>query len=195
MGGANGANRLSGNAIPEAFVFGERAGRHAARSTPTRWDPKDAARTIEEMAAPRVHARDGTNARTGEMWNELQALMWDKVGVLRDEARLKTALARIREMRTVAESNFGRHGDGRFDMELQDTFDLRAALLTAETVALTALARTESRGAHQREDLPEADPAFERNQIVRLDGDGNPVTEWAEVVRANYSLLPVEAVK
>ena len=70
-----------------------------------------------------------------------------------------------------------------------------AALLVAETVALTALARGESRGAHQREDLPDADPALERNQIVRLDGDGNPVTDWADVVRAEYDLAPVEAAE
>ena len=194
VGGANGANRLSGNAITEAFVFGERAGHHAARSSPAEWKPKDATRAIELIAAQGDHIRVETNAWTGRMWIELQALMWDKVGVLRDEARLKSALARIREMRTEAENNFGRHSSGRFDMEIQDAFDLRSALLTAETVALSAITRTESRGAHQREDLPNADPAFERNQVVQLDGDGNPVTDWAEVVRADYTLSPVETV-
>ena len=194
VGGANGANRLSGNAITEAFVFGERAGHHAARSSPAEWKPKDATRSIELIAAQGDHIRVETNAWTGKMWIELQALMWDKVGVLRDEARLKSALARIREMRTEAENNFGRHSSGRFDMEIQDAFDLRSALLTAETVALSAITRTESRGAHQREDLPNADPAFERNQVVQLDGDGNPVTDWAEVVRADYTLSPVETV-
>ena len=195
VGGANGANRLSGNAITEAFVFGERAGRHAARSSPAEWKPKDATRSIELIVAQGAHTRVETNAWTGKMWIELQALMWDKVGVLRDKARLKTALARIREMRTEAANKFGRHSGGHFDMEFLDAFDLRSALLTAETVALTALARTESRGAHQREDLPDADPAFERNQIVQLNDNGNPVTDWAEVVRADYSLSPVETVK
>jgi len=195
VGGANGANRLSGNAITEAFVFGERAGRHAARSSPAEWKPKDATRSIELIVAQGAHTRVETNAWTGKMWIELQALMWDKVGVLRDKARLKTALARIREMRTEAANKFGRHSGGHFDMEFLDAFDLRSALLTAETVALTALARNESRGAHQREDLPDADPAFERNQIVQLNDNGNPVTDWAEVVRADYSLSPVETVK
>ena len=96
-------------------------------------------------------------------------------------------------MRTDAQGAIGHHGNGRFDMELQDVFDLRASLLTAETVALVALTRRESRGAHQREDLPEADPALERNQVVRLDGAGNPTTDWAAVVRADYDLAPVGA--
>jgi len=197
VGGANGANRLSGNAITEAFVFGERAGRHAARSASAGWATEDAAPILDVIAAAGARTRPpGSDAaRTGEMWRELQGLMWDKVGILRTEDAMTQALARIRTLRADAREAIGHHGDGRFDMELQDVFDLRASLLTAETVAMTALQRRESRGAHQREDLPNANPAFERNQIVRLDGDGNPVTDWAEVVRADYNLVPVEAAE
>jgi succinate dehydrogenase/fumarate reductase flavoprotein subunit len=197
VGGANGANRLSGNAITEAFVFGERAGRHAARSTSAGWATEDAAPIIDDIAAVSArHRQPGSDpARTGDMWRELQDLMWDKVGVLRTEDAMTQALARIRTLRADARDAIGHHRDGRFDMELQDVFDLRASLLTAETVAITALQRRESRGAHQREDLPDAIPALERNQIVRLDGDGNPVTDWAEVVRADYNLAPVEAAE
>ncbi len=195
VGGANGANRLSGNAIPEAFVFGERAGRYASGSGPAGWRAEDAAPALDEIAevSARTRPRGSDAARTGEMWRELQDLMWVKVGVLRTEDGMTEALSRIRAMRVEARDVIGHHDDGRFDMELQDVFDLRAALLTAETVALTALERRESRGAHQREDLPAADPALERNQVVRLDGEGNPVTEWAAVVRAGYDLAPVEA--
>jgi succinate dehydrogenase/fumarate reductase flavoprotein subunit len=159
--------------------------------------PSHAAPGVDDIAQvrDRTRARGTDAARTGEMWRELQGLMWDDVGVLRTEDGMRRALARIRAMRADARDAIGHHGDGRFDMELQDVFDLRAALLCAETVALAALQRRESRGAHQREDLPAADPALERNQIVRLDGDGNPVTEWAAVVRADYDLAPVEAAQ
>ncbi len=195
VGGANGANRLSGNAIPEAFVFGERAGRHAARAAPGGWRAADAADAVERLRAVRTRTPAGGTgaARTGEMWRARQELMWDDVGILRTAAGLTNALARIRAMRTDALDAIGHHGNGRFDMEVQDVLELRAALLTAETVALAALARRESRGAHQREDLPDADPALERNQVVRLDGDGNPTTDWEAVVRAGYDLAPVEA--
>jgi succinate dehydrogenase/fumarate reductase flavoprotein subunit len=55
---------------------------------------------------------------------------------------------------------------------LFDWFELRASLLAAEAVATAALARTESRGAHQRLDFPDSDPAFARNRIVALDKPG-----------------------
>ena len=45
------------------------------------------------------------------------------------------------------------------------------------------------------EDLPDTDPALERNQLVRLDSDGNPVTEWCEVIRGEVDLAPVEAAE
>ena len=55
-----------------------------------------------------------------------------------------------------------------FDQVLIGWFDLRNMLLVAESVALTALARTESRGAHQREDHPGLEDNWCINQIVRL---------------------------
>ena len=63
-------------------------------------------------------------------------------------------------------------GDGgRFDMRRIDWFDLRNMLLVARVVALAALQRTESRGAHQREDFPGMLPEWRVNQVARL-GDG-----------------------
>jgi succinate dehydrogenase / fumarate reductase, flavoprotein subunit len=55
---------------------------------------------------------------------------------------------------------------------LADWFELRAGLVAAEAVARAALAREESRGAHQREDFPAADPAWDRRQYLRMTGAG-----------------------
>ena len=55
-------------------------------------------------------------------------------------------------------------------MQRIDWFDLRNMLLVARTVVLAALRRTESRGAHQREDFPGMLPAWHANQVVRLSG-------------------------
>jgi succinate dehydrogenase/fumarate reductase flavoprotein subunit len=182
VGGANGANRLSGNAIPEALVFGERAGRfaaEAAKGARSGWAAKDAAPALEPLAALKSRARPAgaPAAETGRMWRELQTLMWNDVGLLRTEAGLARALDRIRALRDDL-ARFAPSALAAFNTELQEWFDLRAALTVAESVALAALNRRESRGAHQREDFPASDAALEKTQVIRRNGDGI-AAEWA----------------
>ena len=57
---------------------------------------------------------------------------------------------------------------GAFDLRRLEWFDLRNMLLVARAVAMAAVARSESRGAHQREDFPEMLPAWQFNQLARL---------------------------
>jgi succinate dehydrogenase / fumarate reductase, flavoprotein subunit len=166
VGGANGANRLSGNAITEALVFGRRAGRSAAeRAAGIAAQPfrSEAARaTLDLIAASAA----GGGPNTAEMIATLQAIMADDVGPLRDAARLRRALARIEEL----SDGLGDHPCGAptaFDLRRLEWFDLRNMLLVARSVAATALAREESRGAHQREDFPDTAPAWRVNQTVR----------------------------
>jgi succinate dehydrogenase/fumarate reductase flavoprotein subunit len=103
------------------------------------------------------------------MVQRLQAIMSDDVGPLRTGDKLKRALNGIRELTTMlGERPFG--DGGHFDMVRLDWFDLRNMLLVAHTVALAALNRTESRGAHQREDHPGMLPKWRVNQVARLDG-------------------------
>ena len=173
IGGPNGANRLSGNAITEALVFGERAGRAAARATsgrPQAWTDAAAApmRDVLQASGP---ANDTGNAAADIA--DLQALMADNVGPFRDEARLTAALARIRALRTALPGRKPRRAAG-YDAAFKDWLELRNMALTAEAVTLPALYRRESRGAHQREDFPDSDPAWQVNQIVSLhDGQLN----------------------
>ena len=168
VGGANGANRLSGNAITEALVFGRAAGRSAAarwRSTPsTSWVKSDP-----------FHKTDGAPLRfnPAEMLTRLQDVMQDHVGPFRTRDGLERALKEIRAMR-----------DALGDMSLDtapcfqpghdaarlDWLDLRNMVQVAETVAHAALLRTESRGAHQREDHPGMDEAWRANQVIQLQG-------------------------
>jgi succinate dehydrogenase/fumarate reductase flavoprotein subunit len=86
---------------------------------------------------------------------------------LRTPDKLTLALARIDDLtRELGEHPFG--SGGPFDMRRIDWFDLRNMLLVARTVAAAALRRTESRGAHQREDCPGMLPEWRVNQLVRL---------------------------
>ncbi len=169
IGGSNGANRLSGNAITEALVFGERTGALAAERAANKqlaWSHEAAA-----AALALTEATGPARPDIAAMIVELQALMADKVGPFRTEAGLGEALASIRGMAAdLGDAPPGTPGPD--DMSRIDWFDLRTMLLVAETVATAALARTESRGAHQREDFPGLLEAWTLNQIVSLqDGE------------------------
>ena len=93
--------------------------------------------------------------------------MQDHVGALRSQAGLTRARDTI--VRLTREIGDAPPGDGKsFDMRRIDWFDLRNMLLVARAVTEAALARTETRGAHQREDHPQPSPDWALNQFVRL---------------------------
>src|SRR5499427_4447037 len=127
VGGANGANRLSGNAVTEALVFGRRAGRSAAeRVQGRRGRPleRNAARDALDLLA--ADAAPGA-PNTAEMVATLQATMADQVGPLRDQERLEAALATIEDLTGALGERPA--GDGRpFDLMRLDWLDLRNML-------------------------------------------------------------------
>ncbi|MFV0514210.1 MAG: FAD-binding protein [Jhaorihella sp.] len=196
VGGANGANRLSGNALSEAMVFGERAGRMAAQDVAgcaQGWSEAAAAHALALLE--QVHARaeatpEGAVAETTRTWRDLQALMWDKVGLMRTEDGLTEALAEIRAM-SAALPDLTLARGARFNSVVEEWFELRGALQCAEAVTLSALNRCESRGAHQRLDHVETDPTFERNQVVRLR-DGRLESEWVALTRIDPARMEKE---
>jgi succinate dehydrogenase/fumarate reductase flavoprotein subunit len=73
-----------------------------------------------------------------------------------------------------------------FNPDLHDWFELRAMLMTAEIVVRSALARTESRGAHQREDFPVADYRLLKNQVIEIK-DGEMTLRWIIPSRVDRS--------
>jgi succinate dehydrogenase/fumarate reductase flavoprotein subunit len=188
VGGANGANRLSGNAIPEAFVFGERAGRFAASHQGSRAGISEAeAEAVFDEARPVMTAKKPPDGGAGGVMRDLQKIMWEEVGLIRTTAGIASALAKIRDMRANVLPSIAIEADAPFNQALQDWFDLRNGLLCAESVALSASNRKESRGAHQMEDIPETSADLEKNQVVTMAGDALTL-RWQDVTRISYVL-------
>jgi succinate dehydrogenase/fumarate reductase flavoprotein subunit len=188
VGGANGANRLSGNAITEAFVFGARAGSVAAEKAKPesgKWDEKSADESRQRLEGFRANSQKDGIAPIA-LQAELQELMWEQVGPFRTGDKLAAALARIETMQKEHLRRLRIGGAREFNLDLHDAFELRAMLTTAEAVVRSALARTESRGAHQREDFPNTDARCLKNQVVELK-DGELLTRWIAPVRLNRS--------
>ncbi|WP_225121521.1 FAD-dependent oxidoreductase [Bradyrhizobium sp. BRP22] len=169
IGGANGANRLSGNAITEAFVFGARAGHHAALHASKQsivWSPDAVGPTMDLLR--RATRRDTPN--TAAVIASVQSVMSDKVGPFRTDGKLRSAIESLAAIGNELGSDPIASSPGGVDPVLVDWLDLRNMLLVAQAVALPALARTESRGAHQREDYPGLDDGWGIHQIVELAG-------------------------
>jgi succinate dehydrogenase/fumarate reductase flavoprotein subunit len=184
VGGANGANRLSGNAITEAFVFGRRAGTaagEASKSRTLRTAPELSAAAAERQRALRGGRRPGGRAPVA-LQAELQELMWNNAGPFRTGAKLAAALQRIDDMGKHELPNLFTPDSHPFNLDLQDALELNAMLLTAEAVISSALARNESRGAHQREDFPDADAMLLKNQTVELQ-NGALTSHWVSPVK------------
>ena len=165
VGGANGANRLSGNAITEALVFGRKAGRSAAaRASSAKGKRVD--QTAFGEAADRLRQGRGTadfNPAAGI--ETLQAVMQKEVGPFRTGVGLQRALEEIDALHAGLAGSKPASGK-RYDSELADWLDLSTMLGVARCVTASALARAESRGAHQREDFPGLDAAWQKNQTI-----------------------------
>ena len=178
VGGANGANRLSGNAITEAMVFGECAGREAAAAaagTAHGWTAPGAGGAVERLRST-LDTHAGSGAPANVLQRKLQEIMWDDAGPFRTGDRLGRALDGIHQVRE-SPAAVGPAED--YNLDVQDRLELRAMLTTAEAVVRAAIGRAESRGAHQRLDYPESDPGLVRNQVVEMKG-GEVAARWPD---------------
>ncbi len=182
----NGANRLGSNSLPECLVFGARAGRHAARfvrehSPGDRATLTTLARDEARRIAERYLSKKGGRERIAGLRTEMQTAMESGAGIFRDDATLRQTCATLADLQ-------GRMGQLRlddhsrsFNTELTAALELEFMVDIAETVAHSALARTESRGSHQRTDYPRRDDARFLKHTLIYRTDGAPRTELLAV--------------
>ena len=170
-GGVHGANRLGGNALADTQVFGRRAGEAAAKNALLKKDEKYEDVIMEQATAEqdRIQSlfKDG-EYYPFEIRKELQEVMWKYVAIIRNREGLKTAIARIKELKEML-ARVKVPSVDVYNKDLQDALEaeklLEVALLTAES----ALIREESRGAHFREDYPETRDEWKKSIVLNRD--------------------------
>jgi len=156
----HGANRLGGNALLECIVMGRRAGEAAADHAQKTGHGSGAEEQLRRETDRIERTLNGEGTENVEaLKNELRKVMWDKLGIFRDEAGITEALTRIRQ---IEERSFDiRVGDpGKtFNFALIEATELENLLDLAEVITMGAFMRRESRGAHARTDYPARDDA------------------------------------
>ncbi|AKZ57718.1 succinate dehydrogenase, flavoprotein subunit [Streptomyces ambofaciens ATCC 23877] len=180
----HGANRLGTNSLLDINVFGKRAGIAAAEYA-QKADfvelPEDPASLVVGQIE-RLRASTGTE-RVAELRRELQECMDANVMVFRTEQTIKTAVEKIGELRARYKNVSIQDKGRRFNTDLLEAVELGNLLDLAEVMAVSALARKESRGGHYREDFPNRDDVnFMRHTMAyREVGD-----DGAESIRLDY---------
>jgi fumarate reductase flavoprotein subunit len=125
----------------------------------------------------------------------LQALMWDKAGILRDAAGLAEAASGLDALEAQLDATGVEARARGFNMAWQDWLNLKSLTLVSRAIVTAAIAREESRGAHWREDFPrpQDEAAGLSATLVTLDDDGRIALGWQPVaftrVRPGQSLL------
>lgn len=184
----HGANRLGGNSLLDIVVFGKPAGAAAVEYARNKPDDNFNLKAEEERA--RREIGDLLNKENKENINnirmELAQTMWDKVGIFREEKPMLEAIEKVKELKEryklLAPGDSGKI----FNTALLNYIELGYLLDLAEAIAVTAVLRKESRGAHARRDYPNRDDEnFLKHSLAYYTPEG-PKVEYSEVRIIKY---------
>jgi succinate dehydrogenase / fumarate reductase flavoprotein subunit len=157
----HGANRLGGNSLIDLIVFGRAAGIHIEKMLRAGIEQRDASETDIEAAMARLQRIN--NSSSGEkvpvLRKELQNIMQNHFGVFRSGQYMRDGIEKLKVLRErIANVALGDKSLA-FNTARIEALELENLFEVAEATAIAAEARTESRGAHAREDYPDRDDA------------------------------------
>ena len=184
----NGANRLGSNSLTELLVFGARAG--SAAATFAQEQPECDTQALEAQARDEqtrinqqfISKTDGTE-RIASLRAEMTATMEAGAGIYRTQASLQETCNKVSELKERFANISLDDRSLTFNTDLTAALELECMLDVAEAVAYSAVARTESRGSHQRTDHPQRDDDnFLAHSMAYRSDDGPPRIEYRDVV-------------
>ncbi len=168
-GGVHGANRLGGNGVANSTVFGGIAGETMAADIAKGLDSRQADRhtldaEIARVETPFQHKGGDLNG----LREKLLDLMWEDVGIIREQAGMRRALAALADIEGELLASGIADGDRAFNLTWSDWLNLRSQVEISKVITDAALKQENSRGAHFRSDFPDpGDLATSRFTVVR----------------------------
>jgi len=156
--GLHGANRMASNSLLECLVFGRAAADHIIEQLPALpqppvahdWDESKVTDSDEEVVV-------------SHNWNELRRFMWDYVGIVRTNKRLKRAKSRIDLLMSEIQEYYGNF------RVTSDLLELRNLVTVADLIVRSSINRKESRGLHFTSDYPDMDPKEKAGVLTPYD--------------------------
>ncbi len=184
----HGANRLGTNSLLDLVVFGKYAGLRAAEYAkgadfaPLPDDPAGFARAQFE----RIRNADGTE-NAFDIAVTMKKVMFDDMGIFRSGKGMENALNVVRELKERFKHVRPTDTGSIFNMELMNIWELGNLLDLAEVTTVSALARTESRGGHSREDYPDRDDKnWLKHTMAFVDEQGRIALKYKPVVITKF---------
>jgi len=157
--GLHGANRLASNSLLEALVMAERAAQTSLRELPGRPDPSGLA-PAPAWPSGRLGHIPREAVVIAHSWDEIRRFMWNYVGIVRSDYRLKMAAERLALVKAEIEDFFQNH---EVDADL---IEVRNIAEVADIIIRSAQMRHESRGLNYNLDWPERDDAHFKHDTV-----------------------------
>jgi len=189
----HGANRLGTNSLLDLVVFGRRAGQHIGDYVKEAGAPRLGEAAAEPARAWIARLTEGRSEHHGgHIMDEMQTVMMEKVGIYRNAGEMQAAVDEIQQLRERYQAVRVQDTGKNFNTDLLELIELGNLLDLALITAASALKRTESRGAHSREDYPERDDtnwlnhtlAYLEGDAVRLDHKPVDTSLWEPKPRA-----------
>jgi len=182
----NGANRLGSNSLPECLVFGNRAGKDAAEFAASQEIGNGAvlaqAADEENRLKSEFLNKTGGRERIATIRTEMQSVIEQSAGIYREEASLREGLHGMMQLQERYQDINLDDRSHTFNTELESALELGFMLDVAQSMVMSALHRTESRGAHQRTDFPmRNDEKFLAHSLLYRNFDGSSRVEYSPV--------------
>ena len=189
----HGGNRLGANSLLDTLVFGRRSGVHAADTIKSiqHLDIDDSAADDDRKNIQNLLSND-KNESFGQIRLDMGTAMKEHFGVFRDEDGMQEGIKKLESVKKRAETVYVADKTSTFNTNLLFTLELGFMLECAESIAVSAADRTESRGAHTRTDMPDRDDEnWLKHIMVSKSPDGGHelkykdvvITDWEPVVR------------
>ena len=189
-GGMHGANRLGGNSLSDLLVFGKLAGVGAAKYIRGISNPvgivDEEAKVIIRAATAILNRESGENPYL--LHEDLEENMQSNVGIIRSAELLLEGITNLESLKK-SYKEVKANGASQYNPGWHEALALRNLMITAESVARSALMREESRGAHTRVDFPgEQDEWLQSNVVIHKGKDGNMVVQKTDRQQPNIEL-------